>query len=206
MSDYQVLQDISLHLRRVLLDGLQGDDPVGSQFTAETNISLDSPSRIADGSAPNAAQALLSLYLYQVTPNSHLNNRSLISSGPGQQLYPPLTLDLSYLLTPISNSPEDNLVILGRAMQILAAQPNLRAGFLDSALHPSPPAARLTLNPVSLEELTRIWNAFSEAYRLSVCYRIQGVSIDSAETPEEAPPVVERLLDVRQAGNSGGSG
>ena len=54
------------------------------------------------------------------------------------------------------------------------------------------------INPVTLEELTRIWNAFSQPYRLSVCYKVQVVSIDSARAPQQGPPVTERLLDVHQ--------
>lgn len=205
MSDYQALQDMSLYLRQLLLEGLRGNDAVGSRFTSENNISLDSPARIADNSAPNASQALLSLYLYQVVPNAHTNNRSLIRTGAGQQDYPPLSLDLFYLLTPLSNAPEHNLVILGRSMQILAANPVIRAEFLNSLLRPNPPEARVTINPVTLEELTRIWNAFNEAYRLSVCYQVQVVSIDSTRPPEDGAPVAERLLDVRQITGAGGT-
>ena len=198
MSDYRVLQDISLHLRRLLFEGLRGNDPVGALFASETNISLDSPARIADRSAPNADQARLSLYLYQATPNAHINNRPMIPAGPGRQQHPPLSLNLYYLLTPLCQMPEDNLVVLGRCTQILAANGSIQAGFLDSALRPSPPEVRITVNPVSLEELTRIWNAFSEAYRLSMCYVVQPVSIDSVLVPQEEPPVSQRVLDVHQ--------
>jgi hypothetical protein len=198
VSDYRVLQDISLYLRRLLFENLSGNDSVASQFASENSISLDSPSRIADNSAPNADQARLSLYLYQVTPSAHLNNRPMIPAGPGRQQHPPLSLNLYYLLTPVSQAPEDNLVILGRCLQILAARPVIRANFLDSWLRPEPPEVRVTINPVSLEELTRVWNAFNETYRLSVCYVVQVVSIDSALTPQTDQPVVERLIDTHQ--------
>jgi hypothetical protein len=198
MSDYRVLQEISLYLRRLLFENLRGDDPVGSEFSSEHSISLDSPPRIADNSAPNANQARLSLYLYQVTPNAHLNNHAMIPAGFGQQQHPPLSLNLYYLLTPVGELPEDNLAVLGRCMQVLAANSTIRASFLDSWLRPEPPEVRVTINPVSLEELTRVWNAFNEAYRLSVCYVVQVVSIDSARSPQEEQPVSQRLLDVQQ--------
>lgn len=198
MSDYRVLQDISLHLRRLLFESLRGNDSVGTQFSSENSVSLDSPPRIADNSAPNAGQAGLSLYLYQVTPNAHTNNHPMIPAGPGHQHYPPLGLNLYYLLTPVTKKPEENLVILGRCLQALAASSIIRANFLDSWLRPGSPEVRITFNPVSLEELTRIWNAFNETYRLSVCYLVQVVSIDSARTPQEEQPVSERLLDIHQ--------
>jgi len=200
MSDYRVLQEISLHLRRLLLESLSGLDPIGAQFSSENSISLDSPPRIADQSAPNAGRACLSLYLYQVAPNAHINNHPMIPAGPGRQQYPPLSLDLHYLLTPVSQKPEDNLVILGRCLQTLAANPTIRATFLDSWLPDSSQQARVSLDPVSLEELTRIWNAFNAAYRLSVCYVVQSVAIDSARAPQEGPPVATSLVDVHRIG------
>jgi hypothetical protein len=122
----------------------------------------------------------------------------MIPAGFGRQQYPPLSLNLYYLLTPISQAPEDNLVILGRCLQVLAANATIRANFLDSWLRPEPPEVRVTINPVSLEELTRVWNAFNETYRLSVCYLVQVVSIDSARLPQDEQPVAERLIDIHQ--------
>lgn len=198
MSDYRVLQDLTLHLRQLLFQGLTGDDEVSGNFTSINTISLASPAQLADGSGSGVSQPLLSLYLYQVLPNAHLNNRPLVPVSPGEQRYPPLSLDLFYLLTPLSTSPEDNLVILGRSMQILAANAIVQASFLDSDLRPSRPEVRVMINPVNLEELTRIWNAFNQSYQLSVCYQVHVVSIDTARAPEEGPPVVERLVDVHQ--------
>ncbi len=107
MSDYRVLQDISLHLRGLLFDGLTGDDEVGSSFTSESNISLASPAALSEGNA----DVVVSLYLYQVLPNPHLNNRALIPIGNDRQQFPPASLDLFYLLTPMSASPEEDLVV-----------------------------------------------------------------------------------------------
>ena len=206
MSNSQVLRDISRHLRQLLLDGLSGDEAVGGELLSEGNISLDSPARLADSGNSNSGTsvALLSLYLYQVTPNAHVNNKPLISSEAGEQHYPPLSLNLFYLLTPQGSSPEQDLLILGRAIQVLAASPIIQANFLDSLLRPNPPEVRLTLNPIGLEEMTRIWNAFNQPYRLSVCYQVQVVSIDSIRLPLEEQPVTERLLDVHQIVASNG--
>lgn len=195
MSDFRVLLDVGRELRRVLLEGFQVGDAVTDKVSSDTHISLDSPAGLKEA---NDKDALLSLYLYQVRPNSHVNNVPWIPSGPRDQRHPPLGLDLSYLLTPVSTKAEDNLVLLGRAVQILAAHTTLRAGFLRSDLGTRSAEARLTLNPVSLEEMTRIWSAFSQPYRLSVCYQVQLVAIDTLRPPEEAPEVVESLVDVRQ--------
>ena len=198
MSDFRALLDVSLRLRQVLFDGLTGDSEVSRNFDTVQSISLASPADLAESDGGAQATPQLSLYLYQVLPDPHLRNRPLLPGRPGEQHYPPISLALYYLLTPIGISAEDNLVILGRAMQILAANPIVRANFLESRIQPGQPEVRILLNPVTLEELTRIWNAFNQPYRLSTCYQVQVVSIDSVRAPEEGPPVVERVLDLHQ--------
>jgi hypothetical protein len=89
-------------------------------------------------------------------------------------------------------------------MQILAANPTLSGDFLSSRLQPSRGEARLTLHPIDSEERSRIWSAFTKPYRLSVCYKLQNISIDSEREPESGPPVVESLVDVRAVASSGG--
>jgi hypothetical protein len=204
MSDYKVFRDITLYLRQQLFDGLNNVEGIG--LTNISAISLDSPVKLSDGNGTGGehSQVKVSLYLYQVLPNAHINNRQLIPSNNGEQHYPPLSLNLFYLLTPLDNSPETCLLILGRAMQALASHPIIRNSFLDSELRPDPPEVRLTLNPLNLEEMTRIWNAFNQPYRLSVCYQVQVISIDSVRLPVEEQPVKERLLDVHQIGVSNG--
>jgi hypothetical protein len=194
MSDYRVIQQVALLLQELLFEGLSGDDEVGQKFTTLQNISLASPVQLNGDGGPDAT-VLLSLYLYQVTPNGQLNNHPPIPHGL-EQRHPPLSLDLCFLLTPRSSSPEDNLVILGRALQILEARSTIRAGFLDSDLRPPSPELRLLLERISLEELTRIWNAFNEPYQLSVSYKVQFVSIDTTRQPEEGPPVTTGLIDT----------
>jgi hypothetical protein len=198
LSDYRVLQDVSHYLRSLLLNYLSSVTPLNPDFASPKNISLASPPSIEDKSAPDASEAFLSLYLYQVTPNTHVNNRGYIQSGHGVRVYPPLSLNLFYLLTPMSSSPDHALVTLGLAMQALAAHPVIHANFLDSTLRPDELNMKVTLSPVTLEELTRIWNAFNQPYRLSVCYQVQTISIDSIRQPEIGQPVMEQLIDVHQ--------
>jgi hypothetical protein len=193
---------ISQRLNELLLVGLRTDEDLASDFAAEASISLESPAQFTP---EDNNSALLSLYLYQISSNTHVNNRPPVSSGQGEQLYPSLSLNLSYLLTPMHSSAARCQLILGRAMQSLAASPIIRANFLDSDRRPAAPEVRLTLNPITMEEIARIWNALNEPYRLSVCYQVQVVSIDSIRPPEQESLVMERLLDIHQisAGNGG---
>ncbi len=195
MSDFRVIREVTLRLRALLFDGLTGANGLAADFSAITSISLDSPAEILDnGNTENTV--LLSLYLYQVVPNAYLKNYPLTQHGPGEQRFPPLQVDLHYLLTPLAGTAAEDHEILGRAMQILEASATLRGAYLDSDLRPGRPEARLTFNPVTLEELTRIWNAFNQPHHLSVCYRVQGVAIDSARQPQQGPAVREGIIDV----------
>lgn len=196
MADFRVISELSTHLHGLLRAGLDGS--TGIDFGAPTTVSLESPGTILDNGAGGADPIHLSLYLYRVAPNPHLQNRPLVPHGPDEQRYPPLPLDLFYLLTPLTGTPTDDLVILGRSMQLLDANSTIRQGFLDSDLRPADPEVRVLFNPVSLEELTRIWGAFNQPYRFSLCYRVQGVAIDSARQPATGPPVVEGIFDMLQ--------
>ena len=46
---------------------------------------------------------------------------------------------------------------------------------------------RLTLEILSLEEVTRIWDHYKEPYQLSICYTVQVVSIDSTTNRSKRP-------------------
>lgn len=194
MADFRVISEMSTHLHGLLRAGLDG--ATGVDFGAPTTVSLESPGAILENGAGGADPVHLSLYLYRIAPNPHLQNWPLVSHGPGEQRYPPLQLDLFYLLTPLTGSPTDDLIVLGRAMQLFDANATIREAFLDSDLRPKDPEVRVLFNPVSLEELTRIWSAFNQPYQLSLCYKVQGLAVDSVRQPRTGAPVVEGILDV----------
>ncbi|QDG52252.1 DUF4255 domain-containing protein [Persicimonas caeni] len=197
MSDYHILHSITLHLRDLLFEGLAADATLKTHFTQQVDVSLESPATLL-GEGQAAGSEPLSLYLYQVVPNAHLNNRPKIPAGPGTLAHVPTSLDLLYLLTPLHDKPEVNLRILAKSVQILAAHPVISEAFLDSDLRPRRPEVRLLMQPLDLEGMTRIWNAFNRPYRLSLGYMIRPVSIDSLRPDEELAPVRERLVDVHR--------
>ena len=49
------------------------------------------------------------------------------------------------------------------------------------------------LNPVSLEELTRVWQALEIPYRLSVCYIARVAIVDSQQEQYFAPVVSKQI-------------
>ena len=58
---------------------------------------------------------------------------------------------------------------------------------------------RVILNPVTLEETTRVWQALEMSYRLSVCYVVR-VAMMSSTQQEAFQPVVEAIADYGERG------
>jgi hypothetical protein len=146
---------------------------------------------------PDAPGASLILFLYRVTPNASLRNREhvVVSNAPPppQVVYRnALPLDLYFLLTVGTRaglSEEPLLRVLGFAMQELQRDPELTGPLLGYE------AVHLSLEPLSTEEASRIWQLFPTAnYRTSVAYLATPVWIDPPLPPAGAKPVVQDEL------------
>jgi hypothetical protein len=64
---------------------------------------------------------------------------------------------------------------------------------LSGSLGTAGGAIRLILNPVSLEELTRVWQALEIPYRLSVCYLARVIMLNSEQERFGQPVVSKRI-------------
>jgi hypothetical protein len=88
-------------------------------------------------------------------------------------------------------SEEPLLRVLGFAMQALQSMPEITGAAVNHE------AVRLTLEPLTTEETSRIWALFPTAnYRTSIAYVASPVWIDPALPPMQAPVVLEDSLDV----------
>lgn len=121
----------------------------------------------------------LSLFLYQVIESPYMKNQEMQNIDSAHLKYPPLTLELYYMLTahPASGIPDrtertkEEHGILGKAMRIIYDYSIL--AFSDYEL-------RITLNPMSLDDMTKIWTTFQDRpFRPSACYLVTPVRIDS---------------------------
>lgn len=149
----------------------------------------------------DASGAPLILFLYRVVPNPSLRNREHRVAAPTPP--PPtvvfrnsLPLDLYYLVT-VGTTPgaseETLLRALGFAMQELQGNSDLTGAALAHE------TVRVTLEPLTTEEASRIWALFPNAnYRTSIAYLATPVWIDPAQPEAVAGPVVEELLLVGQ--------
>jgi hypothetical protein len=160
LGDVSVISDVTETLAQ-LLTGL--------------DVTFDSPAELG-GTAPYSK---INLYLYQVVEQPHTKNVAGIARDPENTQYPPLSLNLYYLLTPYANDPTSAHKVLGDVMRIFYENAIVRDNQLTPALRLATDRLAIVLLSMKLEELTRIWNAMQTPYRLSVCYEVRVVPIEA---------------------------
>ncbi len=187
MGDYTVLAEAGESLAGILWEEIQIDPQINSLIDNENRISLDSPFDLQDNDSVK-----LSIYLYRITENASTKNQFPVQGNGAQLRKPPLTLDLHYLVTPLVGTVTDQQIILGKVMQIFYDRAILQGTDLTGSLAASGEEVRLILNPVALEETTRVWQAMEMSYRLSLVYLVRVVMVDSRREQFVQPVVTRR--------------
>jgi hypothetical protein len=154
----------------------------------------------------DASGAALILFLYRIAPNPSLRNREhrVASSAPPpvQVFQNALPLDLYFLVTvgTTPNSSEETMLrALGFVMQAMQAEPELTGPAVSQE------TVRVTLEPLTTEEASRIWALFPTAnYRTTIAYLATPVWIDPPVAAPGAGPVREDqlLVGARAAGGA----
>lgn len=176
MSDYKVVNAVDETLRALLWSHMQFDSEISSLLN-ESRIIFDAPFKLLDNLDPD--DEYISIFLYRVVESPDMKNRPLERIDPGSLKYPPLSLNLFYLITPLSPNPDNEHLMLGKTMQILYDNSIVKGSILQKVLQDTPSELRIILNPMSVEDLSKIWSAFMRPMRLSVSYEVKAVFIDS---------------------------
>ena len=194
MANYTAIADAGRTLIELLRDRMH-------DLVSASSIMLASPGEIDAQDAPR-----LCLFLYQVNESPSMKNQEMQPINPGTLQYPPLTLDLYYMLTcygsaQITDRTERTLeehTVMGRAMSVLSDNAVIRGSALKGSLAGTGEDLRITFNPVPQDEINRLWNSFPEKpYKLSACYMVSPVRIDSTRQVE-AKRVLEKDTDYYQ--------
>lgn len=162
LGDLNILGDVT----DALVDLLKGLD-----------VTLDSPASLRTGGSDQFAR--INLFLYQVLEDPFTKNQNSITQDNGDRQYPPLALDLYYLLTPYASDPLSAQRVLSHAMRVFYDHSIIRDAGLPESLRLTTDQLAIVLVPLQLEDLTRIWNALQTPYRLSVVYEVRIVPIES---------------------------
>ena len=166
-------------------------------------------------SAEDETKDKLNLFLYQVTPNIGWRNMDYPArdSQGNRVSYPPLALDLRYLLSAYSQVPYRAEVMLGYSMQVLHEASGLSRELIRNriAAFSMPPedmlaastlaeqieTIKITPDSLSTEEISKLWAAFQTNYRLTVAYQASVVLIETDKVASSPLPVREpRIVAV----------
>jgi hypothetical protein len=204
MSDSLAIAAVTTTLRNLLDSGLNAD----VSGTTVTTRPLDRARQGINGNQVN-------LFLYHATPDTAWRNMDIPwKLRPGESGFPPLPLCLYYLVTAFYGEDEDGVDtttdanrilgsqrLLGRAMSILHDHPLLDTAAIqgilpsdDSLNHPYDQLerVRITLQPLSLDEMYKLWSGFQTEYRLSAAYEVSVVLVESARPSKTPLPVLRR--------------
>lgn len=187
MSNPSAIAAVTATLESILGAGIHADPNLTD--TVITTLPLDQ----ARGSITSNQ---LNLFLYQVLPNAAWSNMlNPQQVKPGEIGTPPLALDLFYLITTFGRAndttqPFDHH-LLGTAMSVLydnavLGPAEIQLAFSGSGLEQQVERVRITLQPLSLDDISKLWTGFATQYRLSVGYEVRVALIDST-TPVTTP-------------------
>ena len=191
-----VLADTSETLRKLLEDEFAADVGLGGVATffagANTEVSIATPEEMTTGNKQG-----LSVWLYRVVRDeTRLNDPPTIrpaAAGGVEMVPPPLPLRLHYLVTPLADqAPDTEQKILGRVLRTFHTRPLLSGTALQGDLIGTGTEIAVRLESLTLDEMSRVWEALEGSYQLSVSYEVTLALIASNTVPLR-PSIVESV-------------
>ena len=197
MSNSLAIAAVTATLQSILFQTLTAEPDL-----ADTVVTILPPDK-ARG-ALNSNQ--LNLFLYQILPNAAWRNWNIPNQvKPGESGVPPLALDLYYLVTAFGKDNDATQPfgheLMGKTMSVLydhallgadeirnATAANLAASDLDKQVE----RIRITLQPLSVEEISKLWTGFATQYRLSSAYEVSVALIESTQSVKTPLPILTR--------------
>jgi hypothetical protein len=189
MSNSLAIATVTATLRNLIKAGI-GNDVPGAVVTTQPLDEVKTPGD------------LINLFLYQTTIDGAWVNRDMSQQiKPGE---PGLALNLFYLLTAYGKNnaaPElpdlTSHRLLGRAMRVLHDHPVLSPAEIKNSLsgndlHEQIERVRITHQPITLDEMSKLWTTFQAKYRISTAYEVSVVLIDSQRLSTTPLPVLKR--------------
>jgi hypothetical protein len=136
-----------------------------------------------------------------------VQNQALRNTLPPTQLpagetgFPALPLELYYLLTAYGEAEDEtdplSHKLMGHALRIMHDHPvlgrvEIRDALAGNDLHEQVERIRISPQPLTLDELSKLWGIFQTHYRLSASFHVSVVLIDSYLPSRSPPPVLRR--------------
>jgi hypothetical protein len=190
VSNALAIAAVTRTLRFVLERGMNTDSLSGVTITT----------RPLDKARGSNTGRQINLFLYQTSVSAAWRN----AESPRASVPPALGLDLHYLVTAYGPDDDNNddHILLGSAMRTLHDQIVLNRDYIQGALagndlYQQLERVRITPQPQSIEELSKLWGAFQTQYRVSAAFSVSVVLIDSRRSSRTPYPVLTRGKDDR---------
>jgi Pvc16 N-terminal domain/IPT/TIG domain len=209
MGNFLAIGGVSATLQALLRDRMEL--PAGMVRT-DLLVTVSTPQPEDDTQATEPTR--VNLFLYRATENGALKNQMIPGQGhPGEYGHPPLSLVLHYMLTAYGATDDAGQVnetrahfLLGSAMRVLHDYPVITDSLttinspptqiLHSSLRGEFEHIKICLDPISLEDLSKVWTALTRPYRLSAAYTVSVVQIESRRIKTLAAPVLTRRIHL----------
>lgn len=212
MSNSLAIAAVTTTLRHVVHEslGVPEPGPVGA-----ADVTTYRPAQLSDVDTIGDGASGLNVYLYQVTPNHAGNLQDLPTRRSDGSLArrPVAALDLHYLVTAYGDDAVlEPQRLLARASLALAATPVFTREVIEAAmakygiddtafltaadLADQRELVKVSLAPLSLEEVSTLWGSFGTPYLLSLGYAVTAVLMEAPVAPRPSAPVRTRSLGV----------
>jgi hypothetical protein len=215
MSNALAVAAVTSALRYLFDQALAGSQP-GAVGDARVTTLRPADVPATDGQTTGEIHKGINVFLHQVTPNhaGSITDLPTRRSDGSLAQRPVAALDLHYLITFYGDDAElDAQRLLGRAVLALAASPVLTRDLVTTALEDyaaDPPTGflanadladqlelvKLSPDPVSAEELARLWGTFGTGFRLCLTYVATVVVLEAEVPARSALPVARRAIGV----------
>lgn len=204
MSNEFAIAAVTITLRNILEDVVElssasavGNFPPEAAPTSEiviNNLPLDEAYEF------DKAKNQVNLFLYHVEHSVAWRNTDVPGrTRNGESAYPPLGLTLYYIITAYGQDNNEVIghLLLGKAMSLLHDHPvfsrqEIQLAFPASRLHEQIERVRITPQPISLDDISKLWTGFQTQYKLSVAYQVAVLLIESKRPSRTPLPVLTR--------------
>lgn len=202
MSNFQAIGGVGDTLRTLLMDRMELPEDL-----AAVPVTIGPPRPESQNQVPDAMEAArVNLFLYRLAENAFLKNQEIPGRGsPGAYGFPPLSLNLYYLLTGYGTRDEEGRpsetlshFLLGSAMRVFHDYPIVTeelvtvrrqpvgSQILHESLRGEFERVKLSLEPISLEDLSKVWTALTLPFRVAAAYCLSLVQVES-QRPRSFP-------------------
>ncbi len=191
MSNPLAIAAVTATVRNLLLNDVTSDPDL-----ADTTVTTQAPDRARGAVTSNQ----LNLFLYQTMLSAAWRNMDIPEQvNRGERGFPALGLNLYYLMTAYGRDNDDVFGhrVLGRAMRLLHDHPllgpdEIKGALLSNDLWQQVERVRITPQPLTVDEMSKLWTIFQTQYRISAAYEIAVVLIESRRPIARPLPVLTR--------------